>query len=167
MYGDTQAIRARARDLRRLADEIRWEGDTLRIRAGSVIWEGLAADAMRALATRRGSELRRVADLFDAAAAALDHHADAVETVKAVIDRIERRVRDLVSAARERLGALAGLVATAGEALGAITPDPLDEMLDRFVPPPPGHRDWLTVNFPGIDLPGLPDLDDLRGACAA
>ena len=28
--------------------------------------------------------------------------------------------------------------------------DPLDDLLDRFVPPPSGHRDWLTVDFPGL-----------------
>ena len=32
-------------------------------------------------------------------------------------------------------------------------PDPVDQLLDRFEPPPPGHRDWLTV---AADLvPGL------------
>ena len=173
MYGDTTTIRLLARDLRRMADEIRWQGDSLRIRALSVTWEGRAAEAMRALAAHRAGELRRVADRYDDAGAALDRHADRVEAVKALIARIEQRVRSLVAQARERLGAVAAAAAAAGEIVGAVvgaaTPDPLDELLDRFVPPPPGHVDWLTVRLPGIDLPSLPDLPSLgqSGACAA
>jgi hypothetical protein len=26
----------------------------------------------------------------------------------------------------------------------------LHQLLDRFVPPPHGHRDWLTVDLPGL-----------------
>ena len=58
----------------------------------------------------------------------------------------------LVAAARDRIAGVVGLVG------GLI--DPLDDLLDRFVPPPSGHRDWLTVHVPGLDMPGL----DLRAA---
>ena len=53
MYGDTEAIRGLARGLRRQADDIRWEADTLLARADAVPWQGLAADAMRCLARYR------------------------------------------------------------------------------------------------------------------
>ncbi len=141
MYGDTAAIRDRARDLRRLADDIRTEADTLAARAAAVPWQGVAADAMRAVAHQRTAALRRTADLHDEAAAALDEHADAVDRVKRLIAAIEDRVMSLVAGARDRIAGLIG---------GLI--DPIDDLLDRFVPPPSGHRDWLTVHVPGLDL---------------
>ena len=49
----------------------------------------------------------------------------------------------LVTAARDRL---AGLV---GGLVGGLA-DPVDDLLDRFVPPPSGHKDWLTVRLPGV-----------------
>ena len=79
MYGDTDAIRGLARGLRRLGDDIRWEADRLLARAEAVPWQGVAADAMRALARHRAGELRRTAGLHDDAAQALDDHADAVD----------------------------------------------------------------------------------------
>lgn len=148
MYGDTEAIRGLARGLRRLGDDIRWEADTLQSRAQAVPWQGIAADAMRALARYRTDALRRTAGLHDEAAQALEAHADEVDRIKRLIAAIEHRVRALVAAARDRLAGLVGMLA-------GVLPDPLDELLDRFVPPPSGHRDWLTVDLPGLDLPGL------------
>ena len=103
-------------------------------------WEGLAADAMRARVRAQVGGLRRTAELADDAAVALDQHADEVDRLKALIAAIERKAMALVAAARDRL---AGLVAS-------VLPDPVDELLDRFVPPPPGHRDWLLVDLPGL-----------------
>jgi hypothetical protein len=151
MYGDTEAIRGLARGLRRLGDDIRWEADTLLARAEAVPWQGVAADAMRCLARYRTTALRRTAGLHDEAAAALEDHADAVDKIKALIALIEDRVMALVAAARDRI---AGVLVVVG---GLV--DPVDDLLDRFVPPPSGHRDWLSVDLPGLDLPGLPDVD--------
>ena len=147
MYGDTQAIRWLARPMREQAEEIRREADRLLREAEAVQWQGLAADAMRTQARSRTQALRHTARLHDAAADALERHAAEVERVKALIAEIEDAARALVAGARERLAGIAGAVSSG---LG-LTPDPVDEMLDRFVPPPPGHRDWLAV-----DLPGLP-----------
>jgi hypothetical protein len=155
MYGDTAAIRGLARGLRVLGDDIRGEADFLLARAEAVPWEGLAADAMRHLARHRVAELRRTAGLHDEAAAALDEHAEAVDRVKRLIAAIEHRVRALVAAARDRIAGVLGVV-------GGLV-DPLDDLLDRFVPPPSGHLDWLTVDLPGLDLPGL-DVPDLARA---
>ena len=147
MYGDTNAIRHRARELRRIGDQVRDEADALQARAAGVTWEGVAADAMRQVSRRRAAALRRTADLHDTAATDLDRHADSVDRVKRLIAAIEERVMRLVAAARDRLAGIVGVV-------GALV-DPVDELLDRFVPPPPGHRDWLTVNLPGLHLPEL------------
>jgi hypothetical protein len=54
----------------------------------------------------------------------------------------------MIAAAKDRIAGLVG---------GLV--DPLDDLLDRFVPPPSGHKDWLRVDLPGLDLPSLPDLD--------
>src|SRR5690606_14991441 len=119
-------------------------------------WQGIAADAMRAVARFRVEALRRTAGLHDEAAAALDEHADAVDRVKRLIAAIEERVMALVAAARDRIAGVLG-------AVGGFV-DPLDDLLDRFVPPPSGHLDWLSLDLPGLDLPGpdlpgLPDVD--------
>jgi hypothetical protein len=140
MYGDTEAIRGLARTMRGQGVALRSEAERLLTRAEAVPWQGLAADAMRARVRTQVRALRRTAELADDAAVALDRHADEVDRLKALIAAIERKVMALVAAARERL---AGLVAS-------VLPDPLDELLDRFVPPPSGHRDWLLVDLPGL-----------------
>jgi hypothetical protein len=140
MYGDTEAIRGLARTMRDQGTTLRAEADWLLSRADAVPWEGLAADAMRARVHAQVEALRRTADLSDDAAVALDQHADEVDRRKALIAAIERKALALVAAAKDRL---AGLVSS-------VLPDPVDELLDRFVPPPPGHRDWLLVDLPGL-----------------
>ena len=140
MYGDTEAIRGLARTMRGQGTTLRSLADWLRTRADAVPWEGLAADAMRARVHAQVEGLRHTADLADDAAVALDQHADEVDQRKAVIAAIERKAMALVAAAQDRL---AGLVSS-------VLPDPIDELLDRFVPPPSGHRDWLLVDLPGL-----------------
>jgi len=140
MYGDTEAIRGLARTMRGQATTLRSHAGWLRTRADAVPWEGLAADAMRARVHAQLEALRHTADLADVAAVALDQHADEVDGRKALIAAIERKAMALVTAARDRL---AGLVSS-------VLPDPIDELLDRFVPPPSGHRDWLLVDLPGL-----------------
>ena len=122
MYGDTTAIRALARDLRTRADEIRDEADRLRRLAERVPWEGRAADAMRGHAHDRTTALRRTARLHDDAADALDRHAREVDRLHALIAAVERRVRGLLDGVVHRVA--------------------------HFHPPPPGSRDWLTLDLP-------------------
>jgi hypothetical protein len=140
MYGDTEAIRGLARTMREQGSALRSEAAFLLTGAESVPWQGLAADAMRALVREQAASLRRTAGLSDDAARALERHADEVDRLKALISAIEHRVMSLVDAARHRI---AGLVAS-------VLPDPVDELLARFDPPPPGHRDWLRVDLPGV-----------------
>jgi len=140
MYGDTEAIRGLARTMRRQGAALRSEAAGLLVRAEAVPWQGLAADAMRASVRAQVASLRRTAGLSEDAAAALDRHADEVDRLKALIAEVERRVTALVTAARDRLSGL----------LAGVLPDPVDELLARFVPPPPGHRDWLLVELPGL-----------------
>jgi hypothetical protein len=140
MYGDTDAIRGLARTMRDLGAALRSEAADLCTRAEAVPWEGLAADAMRARVRAQTGALQGTADLADMAATALERHADEVDRRKALIAAIEHTAMALVSAAKDRL---AGLI-------DHLVPDSVDEVLARFVPPPPGHRDWLTVDLPGL-----------------
>jgi hypothetical protein len=140
MYGDTEAIRGLARSMREEGTALRSEAAMLHHRTEAVPWNGIAATAMRAKVGLQVTSLRRTATLSDEAAAALDHHADEVDRLKALIAEIEHHVMALVTAARHRLAGL----------LGDVLPDPVDVLLARFVPPPPGHRDWLLVDLPGL-----------------
>ncbi|MGD9958594.1 putative T7SS-secreted protein [Nocardioides sp.] len=147
MYGDTAKIRQLAHQLRDRATDLRCEARGLSEQVAAVRWTGRAADAMRAFAERRLQQLLECAHRHDDAAVALERHAAAVDHLKQVIAEVEHRARALVHGARARLTSLTHQ-ALAGVA--ALTPDPVDEALDRFVPPPPGHLDWLGVRLPGL-----------------
>ena len=147
MYGDTTVIRHLARELRDRATDVRAEADHLVARADTVSWSGLAADALRRRTHDRATALRRSAGLHDDAADALDRHAAEVDRLKDLIAAVERRAHSLVDAARDRLADIGhGIL----DGLEHVLPDAGDELLDRFVPPAPGSREWL-----GVDLPWL------------
>lgn len=147
MYGDTAVIRGLAVRLREQGLDLRAEARALRGRVETTDWTGRAAEAMQAAAEHRLVGLGESARTHNEAAAALEHHADQVDRLKEVIAAIERRAHRLISAARERLTGLADRV-LAG--VSSLTADPLDQLLDRFVAPPPGHLDWLRIELPGL-----------------
>ena len=147
MYGDTMVIRRLARDLREQAIDIRAEARALDGKVQSTTWTGKAADAMRTHAARRLIDLHDSAKRHDDAADALDHHADEVDRLKDLISAIERRAHRIIEAALERLEDLGAKLL---DGIASVTPDPIDETIDRFVPPPRGHKDWLTVDLPGL-----------------
>jgi ABC-type transporter Mla subunit MlaD len=151
MYGDTEAIRGLARTMRGEAAALRSEATGLLTKAEAVPWTGLAADAMRSRVQAQVGSLRRTAELADDAAQALDRHADEVDRLKALIASIEHRVLGAMAAAKQRLAGLVGMAEGLVDGLvGSALPDPLDELLARFDPPPHGHRDWLSVSLPGL-----------------
>ena len=142
MYGDTAAIRRLADRMSEQGTEIRADADQLVKASQLVVWEGRAAQAMRERMAGRAVALRRTADEHDDAARALRHHADEVDRLKDLIRDIARRVRGLIEGATSRLASLAD---GAIDLVRTLTPDPVDEMLSRFQPPPEGHKDWLEV----------------------
>lgn len=151
MYGDTTVIRRLARELREQADEIKDEATRLVARTEQVDWSGRAAGALRERVAAQSRGLRACAADHEEAAEALDRHAARVERTKELIAAIERRAARLVDAARDRLGdAVDGLVGAVGSALPGEAGDAADRLLDRFEPPPRGHRDWLAVELPGL-----------------
>ncbi len=126
MYGDTEVMRRRADALREQASDLRAAADRLVAQADAVAWSGRAADSMRDRIRERSSHLRDVAATHDDAADSLDAHVAEVDRLKEAIAEVERRVGTLLADARD------------------------DEALAGFVPPPAGHRDWLTLTLPGL-----------------
>lgn len=143
MYGDTRVIRTLAVEMREQALDITTEADSLVGQADECPWSGRTADAMRHRSRERAAALRRSAARHRDAARALDRHAAEIDRVKELIAAIERKALGLVTAARDRLSDLVSGVRD-------LLPDRADELLDRFVPPPSGHRDWLVVELPGL-----------------
>ena len=142
MYGDTGVIRRLAQQVGEQGAEIRRDADRLVGASELVVWEGRAAQAMRERMTERAVALRRTADEHDDAARALRHHAAEVDRLKDLIREIARRMQVLVEGARARLASLAD---SALDRVRDLTPDPVDQLLAGFRPPPDGHRDWLDV----------------------
>ncbi len=137
MYGDTAVIRKRAEQLREQALDIRGLADTLVGQAEATPWHGRAAEAMRTRVRERAAQLRESAAQHETAATSLDRHAREVDIAKEAIAGAQRRARDLVEAATERLARTPD-------------PDPQDVVVAGFEPPPPGHRDWLSLDLPGL-----------------
>ena len=140
MYGETDVMRRRVGQLREQGADIRRLADQLVGHTDRVAWTGRAADAMRERARERATALRVCAERYESAADALDRHADDVDHLKDAIALRERKAAALVGDAQARTTQVAG---------GA-TPPEEDVVLAEFTPPPPGHRDWLTVELPGL-----------------
>lgn len=147
MYGDTSVMRKRAAQLRDQGADVRATADHLAGQAEQVTWTGRAADAMRERVRDRAARLRDCASRHEAAADALEQHLQQVDDTMDTIARVERRVASLVADARTRVARADshddpdGVHRTASEE---------DSRLASFDPPPPGHRDWLTVELPGL-----------------
>lgn len=149
MYGDTELIRRRVSALRDQGADVRMLADELVARVDGLGWGGRAGQAMRERVVERARHLRTAADRHVAAADALADHAEAVDGTAEEIARRQVRVTALVTDARGRIAAIAARNET-GEG-PQILPDPVDEQLAAFVPPPAGHRDWLAIDLPGLE----------------
>lgn len=149
MYGDTELIRRRVAALRDQGADIQALADQLVARIDGLGWSGRAADAMRERVAERARHLHTAASRHTGAADALADHAEAVDDAKEQIATAETRVSCLVEDARARIAAIR---ARNEQADGLhVQADPLDETLAAFTPPPTGHRDWLTVDLPGLE----------------
>ena len=120
MYGDTDLMRKRAAELREQGIDLRALAEQLVARTEGVGWTGRAADALAVRIRDRAAHLRDVAARHDTAAESLDAHLLEVDRLKDAISAAERRARRLTED-------------------GA-----------SFAPPPPGHKDWLAVDLPGL-----------------
>lgn len=137
MYGDTAVGRKRVAQLREQGGDVRALAARLVSQAEAVPWHGKAAEAMRERIRERASHLRAAAAQHDTAAESLAAHLGEVDRLKETIDLRSRKATTLVEDARTR--------ASEGAA-----DDGSDAPLLAFDPPPAGHRDWLTVELPGL-----------------
>ena len=137
MYGDTAAGRKRVAQLRDQGGDVRALAARLVSQAEAVPWHGKAAEAMRERIRERARHLRAAAAQHDTAADSLAAHLTVGDRHKAAIDVRSRKATTLVEDARTR----------ASEGMPA---DDADAVLLAFDPPPAGHRDWLTVELPGL-----------------
>jgi uncharacterized coiled-coil DUF342 family protein len=147
MYGDTDVMRKRAGQLREQGVEIRTMADHLVAQTEGISWSGRAADAMRERIRDRATHLREVASEHDTAADSLDKHLHEVDRLKDAIAGLERKATSLVADARTRVARVESYDDPDGVSR---TPDSGDQQLAGFVPPPPGHKDWLAVDLPGL-----------------
>jgi ABC-type transporter Mla subunit MlaD len=147
MYGDSGVMRKRAAQIREQATDIRAMADQLVAQTEGLAWTGRAADAMRERIRDRAANLRGVAGAHDTAADSLERHLHEVDVLKDQIADTERKADKLMSDARTRVARVDS--ADDPEDVRR-APDPEDETLNTFAPPPSGHKDWLTVNLPGL-----------------
>ena len=150
MYGDTSVMRRRAGELRDQGADIAMNADQLVAQSDAIAWSGRAADAMRARVRERATHLRDAADLHDTAAESLTRHLGEVDRIKDSIAAVEQRAESLVADARTRIARLEAETATDPSGGARLSPSEADETLAAFTPPKPGHKDWLTVNLPGL-----------------
>lgn len=147
MYGDTDVMRRRAGELREQAGDLRALADRLVAQTEQVEWRGRAAVSLTERVRERAAHLRDLAARHDLAADALESHLLEVEHLTEVIDGIARRAETLVAEARARIARARDREHPHGI---HVLPDPEDELIAAFEPPPPGHRDWLSVELPGL-----------------
>lgn len=140
MYGDSAAGRKRVAQLREQSGDIRALAQRLVSQAEAVPWHGKAADAMRERIKDRANHLRTAAAHHETAADSLARHLVEVDSLKEAIETRAHKATSLVEDARTR----------AAEAGPATVPDDAEAALLTFDPPPAGHRDWLTVDLPGL-----------------
>ena len=143
MYGDSAASRRRVAPLREQSGDIRAAADRLVSQAEAVPWRGRAAEAMRIRIKERAHHLRVAAAHHETAADSLSMHLTEVDTRKDAIESIRNKADSLSSDAASRIAAL-----EAADEGGQPTDE--DAALAAFVPPPAGHKDWLTVELPGL-----------------
>jgi hypothetical protein len=148
MYGDSDVMRRRADQLREQAVDLRALADQLVAQTEAIGWTGRAADSMRERVRERATHLRTAAAQHETAADSVDRHVQEVVTLKDAIAATERKATTLVADARTRVAR----VEAANEAEPDVrrVPDPGDQTLAGFSPPPSGHKDWLAVSLPGL-----------------
>lgn len=154
MYGDTGVIRRQADRMDERAADLRGHGRRLVAAAEASGWVSLSGDRMKARVAERRAELEATAVAYEEAAAALRHHAQEVDDLKALIASIEHQVRGLVAGAVSRLrdaaadlvDGVAGVVDGLRGAIGiGDEPSVADQRLASYAPPPSGDKAWLEV----------------------
>jgi phage shock protein A len=140
MYGDPAAARRRVAQLREQSGDIRALAARLVSQAEAVPWHGKAADAMRERIKDRADHLRAAAAQHEDAAESLARHLAEVDVLKDAIETRSHKATALIDDARTRAAAAAS----------DAPHDGAEGSLLAFDPPPAGHKDWLTLDLPGL-----------------
>lgn len=114
MYGEIGSVRARARALREIAEELASRARSLCVESEGVAWRSPAGDAFR-------DQLRMIASDIGAQATALHNAAEALERHASAVDRAKSAIQDAQAWVTTRLNEAAHAVRQAGEAtVGAV-----------------------------------------------
>ncbi len=148
MYGDPQQLRRHAAALREQGSDVRLLADQLIARTEAIGWVGRAADSMRERVRERASHLRAAAARHETAAATLERHVAEVDRLGEAIATRQRKGRALIEDAQRRVEAIRAQ--NEDPQRPRVNPDPEDLALLNLSVPPTGHRDWLTVEIPGL-----------------
>ncbi|MCL2542505.1 MAG: hypothetical protein FWE71_08620 [Nocardioidaceae bacterium] len=149
MYGDSPQIKRRTDQLREQGVELHALADRLVAQTEAVGWRGRAAAALHGRIGERAATLRDLGELHQSASDALASHRHAVDEAKERIAEVQQRAERLVEGARERAAAIERDNADRAPEL-RVAPAEDDAVLLAFEPPPDGHKDWLTVDLPGL-----------------
>ncbi len=149
MYGDTDQLRRRVDQLREQGLDVRTLADQLVSRTEGLGWTGRAAESMRVRIHERAARLRDAASDHEVAASSLDRHLTEVRHLQEAIAHREHKAASLVADARSRIAQVEAANDAAASVVRRVA-DADDQVLVGFVPPPPGHRDWLSVELPGL-----------------
>ncbi len=134
MYGEMVSLRARARALREIADELTARARTLSDQTDGMKWRSPAGDAFRDQLRVLVGDLASHASALQTAADALERHASAVDGAKRAIQdaqswvtaRLNDAVRTVRAAGETTVGAFEHAMAAAGRNA-----------------PPSGSSEWL------------------------
>ncbi|MDP2772771.1 MAG: hypothetical protein Q8O61_04365 [Nocardioides sp.] len=149
MYGDADALRRRADQLREQGVDVRALADQLVAQTEDLGWTGRAAESMRLRIRERATHLRGAAAEHDTAADSLERHVQEVGRLQDAIADRERKATSMVAEARTRVAQVEAADEGADPAVRRVA-DPDDLVLAAFTPPPSGHKDWLSVDLPGL-----------------
>lgn len=140
--GNPEEVRARARRVRQMAEDLDSTAATVRSGAG-IEWVGVAADRYRDRLVDHGRQVQAAHAELVATADALDRLADTLEERQAAIRRAMQAVEDAVDSARRTLARHADEVVTEAE---RATRRAAQEVLDRARSlPVPGAPEWTTL----------------------
>ncbi len=134
MYGEMASVRARARALREIADELTARARELSVQTDRMVWRSRAGDAFRDQLRVLAGEIGGHASALQSAADALERHASAVEGTK-------RAIQDAQAWVTARLNDAVRTVREAGETTVGAVEHAIASMSRNS--PAAGSKEWL------------------------
>lgn len=144
--GDPEAIRAHARRVRSMAEDVGRTGDQVRAGAG-IEWVGVAADRYRERLAQHGRRVSAAQQELLGTAASLERLADQLEVRQAAIRRAMQFVEDRVAEAQRTVRRLGGVAEDALDTAERAARDAARGVLGTVAGglPSPGAPDWSAL----------------------